>query len=301
MVDPKAKELLDFINSVPEPDPYSLTPQQHRDRASLLKAPSQLRDLHEVFDCKLSSEVGEFSIRCYRPSDNATGVIIYFHGGGFVLGSTDSHDHLCRELSHISGYNVISVDYHLAPEYPYPAPVADARAVFQWLQLNADSLGFDLSNVVVAGDSAGANIATVCAIEHSNWTDIMIKFQILWYPCVDKDFSRESYQTYKEGFFLSSRLMQWFWDQYSSGYDRAPNLTPIDADLRGVCSTAIVTASCDPLRDEGYAYYQKLKSQGVDAHYAEYKGQIHGFISMFNLFEKGREALEWSIDQLRAY
>jgi acetyl esterase len=236
-------------------------------------------------------------LRIYTPvaaGGAALPAILYFHGGGFVLGDLDCYDGLCRALANESGCRVISVDYRLAPEHPFPAATEDAFAALSYVEANASDLGIDPNRIVVAGDSAGANIATVTALRaKENKGNPHIAFQLLIYPITDfRDPSAP--HIFGFGYALDDRAIAWFDTLYvPAGTDRAdPRLSPLAAaDLADLPPALIVTAGFDPLRGQGAAYVEKLKSAGVEVSYVDYPTMIHGFFSMPGLIPLAAEAI----------
>ncbi len=233
------------------------------------------------------SVAGRFTVRCYHPEGKARGpVILYFHGGGFVIGDIDAYDGLCRDLCSRSGYTVVSVDYRRAPEHRFPVAVEDCLLALDWLIQNAQSLGLTTEALYVAGDSAGGNLAAVTALEAKARYSGVIRGQILIYPVTahyTAGFS--SYDECGKGYLLTRKQMLWFWDTYlGGGYSQSysdPLATPLlREDLEGLPPTLLITAELDPLRDEGRAYAKKMLNAGVAVRHAEYEGCQHGFIGI---------------------
>jgi acetyl esterase len=208
-----------------------------------------------------------------------------------VLGDLDSHDDLCRALANRGGFCVLSVDYRLAPEHPYPAAVDDALAATEWARDHAAELGCD-PLLAIGGDSAGGNLAAVVA----NRRAVPVCFQVLVYPCTDARMGSQSYVDNADGFWLGADGMKWFYDHYLSGPDGSaddPLVSPLledDARLASTPSAFVVTAEYDPLRDDGEAYAARLAAAGVATTHVRFSGQIHGFFSMFGLLDDCRSA-----------
>jgi acetyl esterase len=231
-------------------------------------------------------------VRLYATGHDAgLGTVVFFHGGGWVLSSVDGHDSLARMLAARSGALVVSVDYRLAPEHPYPAPHDDCWAVTAWLAAHGTSWGADPRRLVVAGDSAGANLAAGVALRARD-EGLALRQQTLMYPCVDTDLDRPSYVENAEGYFLTTKSMAWFWDQYTQpGQRDDPYAVPMRAsDLRGVAPALVQTAEFDPLRDEGEAFAARLAAAGVDVTVTRYPGVVHGFVSRWGTMARGRAA-----------
>ncbi len=248
-------------------------------------------------DIKMPGPAGSLGLRIYTPvaaGGAALPAILYLHGGGFVVGDLDCYDGLCRTLANEAACRVISVDYRLAPEHPFPAAVDDCFAAFQWVQANASDLSVDPNRLAVAGDSAGGNLAAVtCLLAMHAKTRPQIAHQLLIYPdtrVVDKSSARP----FGSGYFLDSRAIEYFHRLYMPArFD--PNdwcLSPIEAkDASGLPPTYIVTAGFDPLRQDGIDYAEKLKAAGVAVTHVDYPTMIHGFFSMPGLIPLASEAI----------
>ena len=226
----------------------------------------------------------EIAARIYHPSsDTNLPVIVYYHGGGFVLYDINSHDRVCRRLAKTNNAIVISVDYRLAPEFKFPIPTYDCYDSLKWVHENIQEIGGNPEKVSVAGDSAGGNLATVTCIMARDEDGPKIHSQILIYPTVDATFQFASIERNGKGYLLTKERMTWFVDHYAvDENDKSdPFMSPIyQEDLVGLPPAYVFTAEYDPLHDEGAAYAQKLKDAGVETRYKMYKGMIHGFINM---------------------
>jgi len=233
--------------------------------------------------------------RFYTPEglgDDAP-LLVYYHGGGWVVGDLDSHDNVCRFLAKLAGVKVLSVDYRLAPEHPFPAAVDDAMTAFTYAVKNAAELGIDPDRIAVGGDSAGGNLAAVTALQAVKAGGAVPKFQMLIYPAVDASVRRRSRDLFAEGFFLTSDDMDWFRDHYCPGEgDWAdPRFSPLlSEELAGLPPAYVATAGFDPLRDEGEAYADKLKAAGVKVTAVRYPDLIHGYFSFLGAGSRFREA-----------
>lgn len=296
-LDPQLRTLLDMIAALDEPPLASLTPQEVRERRArgrdLINSPSP--DLPHVRDIEVAGAAGPLKARLYDSEDGpARPTLVYFHGGGFVVGDIESHDPLCRRLAYHGGFRVISVDYRLAPEAPFPAPVDDAIASTAAIASAAEDFGVDPSRLAVGGDSAGANLATVTARHMKRTGGPDLSFQLLFYPVTQSVEQTESRQKFAEGYFLTRESMDWFDRHYlPEGVDRrdervSPLLTP---PPEGLAPALIATAGFDPLLDEGRAYAELLKSSGVEVSYVEYPDQIHGFVSFTRFSSAAEEAI----------
>jgi acetyl esterase len=241
-------------------------------------------------------------VRVYRPSgETKLPILVVFHGGGWVIGSMEQYDLIARQLANTSGAIVVSVDYRLAPEHPYPAPLDDCWTAVKWTAAHAADIGGDASRIAVGGDSAGGNLAAVCALLARDAGGPELALQVLVYPVTDCDFGTGSYIANAEGYLLGSEEMQWFFDNYTTGHvDPADwHVSPLRADdLAGVAPALVLTAEYDPLRDEGVAYADRLRAAGVDVEYQCYEGMIHSFFGL-PAFDAARDAMDLVATGLR--
>ena len=232
--------------------------------------------------------------RLYVPEGAASPapLTVFYHGGGWVIGTLETHDATCRALARASGSAILSVSYRLAPEHPYPAPVDDCYDALVWAAANAADLGCDPARLAVAGDSAGGNLSAAVSIMARDRSGPALRHQLLIYPVTDDDFSLPSYAENGGGDrFLSNEMMRWFWDLYLGSAADAPlarvGRTP---DLSNLPAATVITAEFDPLRDEGMAYATRLEQAGVPVDAAIAPGMIHGFFSMFQAVP---DAMPW--------
>jgi acetyl esterase len=261
------------------------------------------RDLARVEDRKIPGPAGPIPVRIYVPRGvaNPAGALVFFHGGGFVLGSLDSHDPPCRVLADDARCVVIAVDYRLAPEHKFPAAVDDCVAAFRWVAKEAASLGVDPARIAVGGDSAGGNLAAVVAIETRN-DPHKPRFQLLIYPATDFTMSSRSHEQMGKGFFLEHDSILWFRDHYlNDASERTdPRASPLFAkDLSGLPPAFVATAGFDPLRDEGKQYADRLREAGVPVEYRCYTSLFHGFFSTTGTIERARPTLVEAAAALR--
>jgi acetyl esterase len=206
---------------------------------------------------------------------------VFAHGGGFVFCDLDTHDGICRAMANGVGAIVVSVDYRLAPESRWPAAAEDVYAVVAWAAEHASELGGDAGRIVVAGDSAGGNLAAVAALIARERGGPALAAQLLLYPVIAADFETDSYREFATGHFNTRAAMQWYWDQYVAVEDRDhPHASPLRAELAGLPPAVVVTAGCDPLCSEGDAYANALAAEGVPVTHRQYDGAIHGFMTM---------------------
>jgi len=252
-----------------------------RERAVLLQNPEPVG---EAVDRTVPGPAGDIAVRIYRPaaSSGPLPVIVFAHGGGFVFCDLDSHDDLCRAMTNGVGAIVVSVDYRLAPECRWPAAVDDVYAVAGWAAGHAAELGADPDLLVVAGDSAGGNLAAVTAVLARDRGRPALAGQLLIYPAIAADFGTASYRDFGTGYYNTATAMAWYWDQYVPHHaDRShPTASPLQAELAGLPPAVVITAGFDPLRSEGEAYANALADQSVPTIYRNYPGAIHGFMTM---------------------
>lgn len=236
--------------------------------------------------------------RLYRPTSLAAGVIVYFHGGGWVAGSADSFDALARVLAVRSGCAVLNVDYRLAPEHAYPAGLNDARDAVRWANSQRQTWAGAGAKLIVAGDSAGANLATVAARTLAGGVDIAL--QLLFYPVTDCDFDTESHREWAEGLSLTRADMRWFFDHYApESLWKHPDISPLYADLKGSPPAWLALAQYDVLRSEGEAYAERLRQAGVPVQSHTWPDLTHGFGRWFNLVDSANEALDAAAGAVR--
>ncbi len=252
-------------------------------------------DVHNIINQRITVRDGaKIPIRIYQPVDKPNlPVIVYFHGGGFVLYGLDSHENIARRIAVNSEAIIVAVDYRLAPEHQFPIPVHDAYDATLWVSQNAHKFGGDASRLAVMGDSAGGNLATVISLMSRDFGTPSIAAQVLVYPCVDAKMSYPSIDRNGEGYMLTKDLISWFNRQYlPKGTDlEQPYLSPIYAkNLSQLPDTLIVTAEYDPLVDEAADYAKRLYEAGNCIQYSEYKGLIHSFLSMTKLSDKALTA-----------
>jgi acetyl esterase len=249
------------------------------------------------------SDSASVPVRVYRPSDHAPlPVVVYFHGGGWVIGDVATHDAFARTMAVMSGCMIVSVDYRLAPEHKYPAALDDCRVVTQWALRHADQIGGNPARVALLGDSAGGNLAAAVCLAARDRGQPLPRFQALVYPVTDYRFDTPSYRENADGYLLSRDAMRWFWDQYlpDPAQGAEPYASPLRAEnLSGLPPALVITAGYDPLRDEGEAYARRLAEAGVPVELARYPGMIHAFIRMDALIDEAARAQRQIADALR--
>ena len=295
--DPEVTEFLKLADEANLPPIESLTPAEAREGMLVgtmaLGTPERV---HEIEDRHIPGPAGPIPIRIYRPRAAAgLPIVVFFHGGGWVVGNIDTHDGLCRALANHADALVVSVDYRLAPEHPHPAAVDDAYAATSWVAEQAAALGGDSRRMAVAGDSAGGNLSAVVAQLARDRGGPRLALQVLIYPVTDCDLDSASYLALADGYYLTRAAMRWFWELYvPQAANRAlPTASPLRASsLAGLPPALVITAEYDPLVDEGEAYARRLTQAGVATTLTRYPGMIHGFARRLKLFTQARAALE---------
>ncbi len=300
-LDPDAQLVIDMIRAAGRPPFETLTPAEARQTYSnsrkVLQPPPQ--DVAETRDLTVPGPASDIALRTYRglgtdPAEKLP-ALIYFHGGGWLLGDLESHDGVCRRFANIARCRVVSVDYRMAPEHKFPAAVDDSAAATRWVMANAGSLGIDASRVAVGGDSAGGNLAAVMALMARDGGLPPVVFQLLIYPATDMRMVTGSSQTVTEGVPLTSATMRWFIDHYMPNAEDKNDwrASPLRAlDLSGAAQALVLTCTYDPLRDEGIAYAQRLEREGVPVTHMHFSDQTHGFMSMGRIIRTADVAID---------
>jgi acetyl esterase len=292
-IDPQVKAYLELTAALGLPPTEQQAPEEARamaaERAGALFGPTE--DVHAVEDF----EVDGVPVRLYAPAGAADGpIVVYFHGGGWVIGSLDTHDGVCRVLANRTGCRIAAVDYRLAPEHRFPAAVDDCWAVTRW--------AFEQTpRVAVAGDSAGGNLAAVMALRARD-AGLGLAYQALVYPVIDHRFDTASYTANAAGNGLTLAGMRWYWDLYLGDADGVhPDASPLRAaSLAGVAPALVVVCGLDVLRDEGIAYAERLRASGVPTEVSEYEDMIHGFFRMSAVIDRSRDVQDEVAAALRA-
>ena len=293
-------EIAKILSTLPAPDGSPLNPAAMRAGEAAQVPPLEDRlPLHSVEGATAVTPSGDVPVRIYTPAEaDAYGLLVYFHGGAFFLGSLDTHDHVARSLAKETGHKVISVGYRLAPEATFPAGLEDCYGVVRWAAEQGDTLKWDGKNLAVAGDSSGGNFAAAVAAKAHDDGFRRITHQILFYPSVDLDFDVDRYASLREnaeGYGLETAGLKPFNSFYlESGADPAdPLVSPIKRrDLAGLPAALIITAEHDPLRDEGELYGRRLSDAGVEASVRRYAGANHGFVQNFSWVPEFYEVFE---------
>jgi acetyl esterase len=284
--DADCKALLDKLSQLKQPRYETLTPSEARDRVTAARQAAAIvaPDVGSVQDILLATEIGNVPGRLYRPAvgEELAAGLIFFHGGGWVLGDLESHDILCRRIANAGKCVVIAVDYRLAPEHKFPAAVDDAVASAKWISQNTGRLGIDPNRLIVAGDSAGANLAAVACHAARNQAEPRFRMQLLLYPVVELGFSHNSHELDEPDVPILGKTLIWFRDHYLSSAEQQADwrASPLLAEtFEGLPPAYVLTAGYDPLADEGIAYVQKLRDAGITVEHCHYEGQIHGFLT----------------------
>ena len=298
MLDPQARAFLDQVAASNRPPIESLPLADARalfdETFSRLAGPPV--DVGRVEDVQADGPRGPIPVRVYTPqlARAPLPMLVWYHGGGWVCGGLDSYDALCRMLTRESGCIVASVDYRLAPEHPAPEQFDDAFAALEWLAAHASELGADATRLAVGGDSAGGGLAASVALKARDVGGPALAYQLLVYPAVSSGVKTASYETYGEGHFLTNDRIDFYWKCHIPQPEMVeiPYVCASRAEtLRGLPPTTIVMADCDPLWDEGVAYAERLRADGVPVELRVYNGMIHAFFSFFGIFDQGREAV----------
>ncbi len=283
-----------------------LSPQEARKAMAALRPQVEPETVAQVHEMTVPGPAGDIPARGYLPTNDPSGLptIVYYHGGGWVIGDLDSHDAVARALCNRAGMSVLSVDYRLAPEAKYPAAAEDAYAAVAWINSMYDQQSGRADRIAVAGDSAGGNLAAVVAQMARDRGGPRIDAQVLIYPVTDFNFETESYKVNGGGEYgLSEAGMRWFWDLYlnDDAEGAQPYASPIRAeDLSNLPRSLTITAEYDSLRDEGEAYAAALAAAGVQSSCTRYDGVIHGFVSAFAAVPEGNQALDQIAVELRS-
>jgi acetyl esterase len=291
---PQCKAFLDQLAAMGGTPLHEMAPRDARAMALPPELSGPEQPLHSVADRSVAGPAGQIPVRVYTPTPGSRRPgLVYFRGGGFVLGTLDSSDRVCRDLAHLSGRVVVSVDYRLAPEHPFPAAVDDAYAAAEYVVERAGEFGIDAGQVAIGGESAGANLATVAALRARRRSGPAFAFQLLIYPLVDFADESPSMHEYATGHFITSDVLQYFERHYLGRLQnrRHPDASPLTADLQGLPPAFVISAECDPLRDQAEAYARKLAQAGVPVTAKRYEGMIHPFFSLAGIIDGGRTAI----------
>ena len=306
MLHPQARALLDLMEARGVPPTHTLPVDEarrfYRERRAITQpAPSEVGEVREL---EAAGPQGAIALRLYRPLGAGAAplpALVYFHGGGWVIGDLETHDTLCRELANGSGCVVVAVDYRMGPEHRFPAAVDDCIAATRWVHANAARLRIDAQRLAVGGDSAGGNLAAVVALAARDAGDLPLRFQLLIYPATDQRRGAPSHTRNGDGYLLTRETMNYFHDHYidDAAHDLDWRASPLlHTDLSRLPPSLVVTAGFDPLRDEGIAYAHALTQAGNRAALVSFERQIHGFITMGRVIDEANVAVELCAAQL---
>lgn len=299
-LDPQAQNVLDVVASLNLPPNHTVSPDEARANA---KARPRAEG-PEV--AKVQERTGprpDVPVRIYTPAGPGPfPILVWFHGGGWVVGDLDSADGTARQLTVGANCVTVSVDYRLAPETKFPGASDDCYAATIWAAQYAAQFNGDASRLAVGGDSAGGNLAAAVSLMARDRQGPALAFQLLVYPVTDRNFTTASYTNNADGYLLSKASMEWYWDHYLSDPSHASNpyAAPLQApDLSGLPPALVITAEYDPLCDEGEAYGARLKAAGIPTVCTRYDGMIHGFFGMWSALDKGKQAIDEASTALR--
>lgn len=306
-VNPEVARFLEAVKELGLKPVAELSPAAAREQ---MEAGVRAREFPEipvgsVENAAIPGPAGDIPVRIYRPANvgGSCGALVYYHGGGHVIGSLDTHDSVARALCRDAGIVVISVDYRLAPEHRFPAAVEDSFAALQWLHKNADSMGVQADRIAVGGDSAGGNLALVVSLLAREQQLPMVAYQLLVYPVMDYAGGTPTYEQFAKGYGpLEADTMVWFRDHYLNGDDDLADWRASPARIttfQGLPPALVITAECDVLNHEGRAAAERLAADGVSVEHVDYAGMIHGFFSLAPIFEDSVTAQKLAATRLR--
>ena len=287
-LDPQAQIVIDGITAIgldvfnDDTDPTAI-----RALMTAVIIPSTV-EVATVENREIPGPAGALPVRIYRPAGDAPKpIVVFFHGGGWVIGSLDTHDHVARKLANEIDAVVVSVDYRMGPEDRFPAAVEDSFAALEWAHAEAATIGGDPERLVVAGDSAGGNLAAIVA-QMARTSGPVLRFQLLVYPVTDYEFTSASMEDNAEGYYLTRNMMRWFFDHYLNSPDEAgdPRVSPLrNPDLSGLPPAFVLTMEYDPLRDQGVAYGDAMRAAGNTVESTTYSGLFHGCFGMDEMID----------------
>jgi len=307
-LDPVLKAFLDQVASMGGPKTWEMRPSEAREAFAGLMQLAGPKDIPigKVSNIAIPTANGDIAARNY--SAVASGgeplpTLVFFHGGGWVIGSVDTHDGLCRMIANGSGCRVISVDYRLSPESKFPGPVDEAVAAVEWIETNAAQLGVDANRLAVGGDSAGGALAAVVTQVAKAKGTPKLAFQLLFFPVTQIGDETTSLREYAEGYFLERKTLDWFYANYlpTDADKKDPRVSPLAAaDVSGLPPAYVMLAGFDPLHDEGLQYAEKLRTAGVPVTVADYPDMVHDFIYLQAVLPQAAEALNTAAKALKA-
>jgi acetyl esterase len=306
-LDPQIEFVVGLVKQANAPEFWQLTPDQAREQYLLRVDKLKVREpIHRVADRRIPGPGSDIGLRIYTPREPGPGerlpVLLWYHGGGFVIGNLDTHDSACRMLANQADCLVVAVDYRLAPEYKFPAAVEDCEAALRWVASHAGEIGGDPARLAVGGDSAGANLATVVAMLARDAGSPKLAFQLLVYPCVAPEPETPSHHKFAQGYVLTRNTVTWFYKLYlrSQADRRDFRFAPLIADdLSNLPPALVLVAGYDPLRDEGVDYAKRLVDAGNRVRLSNYEGAIHGFFLMGGAVDIAKQAVAESAQMLK--
>ncbi len=294
-LDPDAERVLELVRLSGRPPFEEVSPEEAREfflgaRKLFSPEPEPIAEVRDVAPPR-----APVPLRLYRPREGVLPALVFFHGGGWVVGNLDGYEWLCRHLANAAECAVVSIDYRLAPEHKFPAAVDDAWAATRFVDEEAATFGIDRERLAVGGDSAGGNLAAAVSLIARDQEAPKLRFQLLIYPALDLGMKQDSVRRFAEGYLLTRATMSWFIDHYlrSAGDAEDPRASPLFAsNLEGLPPAYVLTAGFDPLQDEGDAYVRRLAAHGVAVRHRHYEGQIHGFVTMGKVIRAAGPALD---------
>jgi acetyl esterase/lipase len=302
-LDPQSRELLEVMRASGLPSIHELSVEQARERmrAAFIRPGSRGPELPDVSDHAVSTPGGERRLRLYRPSAGPLPMALFLHGGGWTVNDLDTHDTLCRQIAHRSGWALAALDYRRAPEHPHPAALEDAEHAYDWLLDNAARLEIERDRCALIGESSGATMAASLALRLRDTGAPIPTLQVLAYPLIDRPGRWPSYERYGSGYTLDREQIDWYFGHVMPdgwGGDVEYLVPRSDRDLAGVAPALVVTAEFDPLRDEGVAYAEQLARCGVVVRHIHAAEQMHGFLLLGGVFPAARRRVEQIADAL---
>jgi acetyl esterase len=306
-LDPQAELVIGLVKKAGLPELWQLTPDQAREQYQLRVAKLALKaEVYRSTDRPIPGPGNDLPLRIYQPREAKPGelfpVLLWFHGGGFVIGNLDTHDSACRMLATQADCVVVAVDYRLAPEHKFPAALEDCMAALRWVAMHAREIGADAARIAVGGDSAGGNLATVCALLARNEGFPPLAHQLLIYPCTAPEPETPSHRKFAEGYVLTRNTITWFYKHYLRSRSDVNDFRfgPLIADdLSNLPPALVLVAGYDPLRDEGVDYAKRLIEAGNRVTLVNYEGMIHGFYLMGGAVDAAKRAIAQSAQALR--
>jgi acetyl esterase len=304
-LDPQAQAFLEQLAASGAPPLHELSVAEARQViVTLFGTTDTPEPIGAVEERTIPGAAEEMPARIYTPPGRGSfPILVYFHGGGWVIGNLEAYDSTCRALTNAAGCIVVAMEYRLAPEHKFPAAPEDCYAALQWVAAHAAAIGGDPTRLAIGGDSAGGNLTAVVAQMVRDRGGPSLVYQLLVYPVTDYNFDTASYRENADGYLLTKDAMVWFWNHYLRSAADGSNLlaSPLRAqNLRGLPPALILTAEFDPLRDEGEAYAARLREAGVPVTLTRYNGMIHGFFSLGAVFDQGKQAMAQAAAGLRA-